>query len=142
MNWTESINAAVAALHPGARLALDFLWKVEEDDSLTFVAWAEDRLGPVDPAAVKAKALELHAASLIPRSVTKAQGMMALYNAGLLDQLEGLIANHPYPPVRIWFANANVWERDNPYIHSLGPELGLTEEDIDGLFQAASLLAS
>lgn len=78
----------------------------------------------------------------VPQSVSKAQGMMALYSAGLLGQLESLIANHPYPPVRIWFANANYWERSNPYIQSLGPELGLTEEDIDALFRAAALLAS
>lgn len=72
--------------------------------------------------------------------VSKAQALMALYNAGVLDDLEAIIAAHPYRPVRIWFENANEWLRTNPYVNLLGPELGLTDEGIDNLFIEAARL--
>ena len=72
--------------------------------------------------------------------VSASQAKIALYNAGLLEQVKTLVANHPYEPVRIWYADANQWERGHVYVQALGAELGLTEGDIDALFQAASLL--
>lgn len=77
----------------------------------------------------------------VPVSVTRAQALMALYQAGILDELQTIIAAHPYPPVRIWFDNANEWRRDHPYIQVFGPELGLSDTDVDQLFLAASLLS-
>lgn len=79
--------------------------------------------------------------SPVPQKVTRAQALLALYSAGMLDPVEEMIANHPYPPVRIWFANALYWDRNNVYIQALGPELGLTEEEIDQLFIAAAQLS-
>ena len=76
----------------------------------------------------------------VPVAVTKAQGQIALFNADLLDDLEAAIAAHPYRPVRIWYESANVWERKNPYVNLLGPELNLTDEDIDRLFIEAAKL--
>nr|WP_047575679.1 hypothetical protein [Methylobacterium sp. ZNC0032] len=75
-----------------------------------------------------------------PTVVSKAQAQMALYNAGLLDQLEAVIAAHEYRPVRIWYDSANEWLRSNPYVSMLAPELGITEEEIDALFIAAARL--
>lgn len=80
------------------------------------------------------------AAPAVPLMVSKAQAQMALFNAGLLDQLELVIAGHPYRPVRIWYESANMWERKNPYINLLGPELNLTDEQIDDLFIEAAKL--
>lgn len=73
-------------------------------------------------------------------AVSKAQAQMALFNAGLLDDLEAIIKDHPYRPVRIWYESANIWERKNPYVSILGPELGLNEDDIDRLFIEAAKL--
>lgn len=72
--------------------------------------------------------------------VSKAQAQMALFNAGLLDQLEVIIRNHPYRPVRIWYESANEWRRDNPYVAMMAPALDLSEEQIDALFVAAARL--
>lgn len=142
MAWYDHIHRVAEEIFPGAQFFADF--RVDRDEAgepqLTF--WNSDTLGNLTEAEVIARCEQHGARANVPRSVSKAQGMMALYNAGLLGQLEDLIANHPYPPVRIWFANANQWERSNPYILSLGPELGLTEEGIDNLFKAAALLAS
>ena len=75
-----------------------------------------------------------------PIVVSASQAKIALYNAGLLEQVKTLVGAHPYEPVRIWYADANQWERGHVYVQALGAELGLTEDDIDALFQAASLL--
>lgn len=50
---------------------------------------------------------------LIPMEVTAAQAQVALYNAGLLEAVEDKIANHPYPPIRIWFRSARNWRRQS-----------------------------
>jgi hypothetical protein len=77
-----------------------------------------------------------------PRRVTrisKAQGKLALLDAGLLDQVEAVIAAHPYAAMRIWYSDANDWDRESPYVEALGLELGLDEKKIDDLFLKASL---
>ena len=76
----------------------------------------------------------------LPSVVSASQAKIALYNAGLLEQVKTLVGAHPYEPVRIWYADANQWERGHVYVQALGAELGLTAENIDALFQAASLL--
>lgn len=70
--------------------------------------------------------------------VTAAQAEMALYDAGLYDAYVSAVALHPYQPIRIWAAKANVWERKHPYIAAFAAEIGLTEDQIDTLFLAAS----
>ena len=76
----------------------------------------------------------------VPSVVSASQAKIALYNAGMLDQVKALVGAHPYEPVRIWYADANQGERGHAYVQALGAELGLTSDDIDALFQAASLL--
>lgn len=76
----------------------------------------------------------------VPASASKAQAQMALFNAGLLDPLELIVAGHPYRPVRIWYESANEWRRDNPYVSAIGTDLNLTDAQIDTLFIAAAKL--
>ncbi len=73
-----------------------------------------------------------------PFSVTSAQAKMALYSAGLYQQVKDAVANHPDEPVRIWFDNAGIWERNNIFVQAIGGTLGLSSEQIDDLFIAAS----
>lgn len=77
---------------------------------------------------------------VIPTSVSRAQALMALYNAGLLQAVKDEVYTHPYTPITIWFENATTWDRYNPYVLGVGIELGLSDEAIDGLFKQASLL--
>lgn len=74
------------------------------------------------------------------RPVSRAQALMALYNAGKLEDLEAIVAAHPYQPVRIWYSSANSWERNHAYVAMLGPEMGLSDAQIDSLFIAAASL--
>lgn len=73
-----------------------------------------------------------------PSVVSASQAKIALFNAGLLDEVEAAVAAHPYRIVQIWFMDANQWERGNPYVQALGIEIGLDDEEIDALFVAAS----
>lgn len=73
----------------------------------------------------------------VPSEVYASSAEMALFQAGLLTTVMAAIENHPYEPVRIYFRKAQKWQRYNPYVQSLGPELGLTEEQIDDLFRSA-----
>jgi hypothetical protein len=75
---------------------------------------------------------------VIVESVTPAQGVMALYETGMLDTVEAAVAAHPYEPVRIYWHRALAWERDNPYMQALAMELGLSDEMMEQLFEQAS----
>jgi len=52
----------------------------------------------------------------VPVSVAPAQAEIALLDVGLLDTVETLVADYPYRPVSIWWANASRFERGNAYI--------------------------
>lgn len=73
-----------------------------------------------------------------PSVVSAAQAKIALFNAGLLDQVKAIVTAHPYEIVRLWYENAGVWERGNAYVQALGAELDLDDAAIDALFIAAS----
>jgi hypothetical protein len=70
--------------------------------------------------------------------VSKAQAKLALLDAGLLEQVESIIANHTYAAIRIWYADSNDWDRNSPYVAAIAIELGIDESVIDDLFRAAS----
>lgn len=75
---------------------------------------------------------------VVPASVTRAQALVALHEAGLLPAVEAAVEAHSYEVLRIWWRNALSFERANPYLNALAGELELTDADIDGLFIAAS----
>lgn len=93
------------------------------------VKFIDDALIPYDPPPTPAP---------FPSVVSAAQAKIALFKAGLLDQVKAVVAAHPYEIVRIWYGDANDWERGNPYVQALGAEIGLTAEQMDELFIAAS----
>jgi len=77
--------------------------------------------------------------SVVPPIVTRRQALLALLAAEKLDQVDLLIQNAPRAVQIAWEA-AGTFERTNPLIESLAPQLGLTEADIDALFIAAASL--
>lgn len=76
---------------------------------------------------------------IVPRSVTRRQGFLALLAAGYLDQIESIMSGAPRA-VQITWATMKEFERDNPLIAAFGPQLGLDDNAIDELFIAASKL--
>ena len=110
---------------------------------------------PSDPlfAAAEALAAEMGAAlpfeplppqpasPTIPARVTRRQARLALHQAGLLDQVEALMASPETPAaIRITYEDATEWWRDDPIIQAIGPALGLTPGQVDDLFVAASTI--
>ena len=77
--------------------------------------------------------------SIVPQVVTRRQALRALLAAGKLDQIELLIQSAPRT-VQIDWATAGTFERNNPLIAELAPQVGLTEADVDGLFIEAAQL--
>jgi len=76
--------------------------------------------------------------------VTMRQARLALLGAGLLDQIESALAAIPDEIQRrtaqIEWEYATEVARDSPWVQQLSATLGLTEEQLDGLFKAAAKL--
>lgn len=75
----------------------------------------------------------------VPASVTKRQARLALLGAGLLDTVEALVAQQP-AAVRITWADATEWRRDDAILQQLATALELDGAAIDALFITAATL--
>lgn len=75
----------------------------------------------------------------VPQVVTRRQALLALLAAGKLDAVELQIQNTPRAVQIAWEA-AGTFERTNPIIAALAPQVGLTESEIDALFVEAGKL--
>ncbi len=78
---------------------------------------------------------------VIPQSVTRRQGRLALLEVGKLDQVEAAIAAIDDPVERraaeIEY-EADTWERSNSFLQAMWAQLGGTEAELDALFVLAS----
>lgn len=75
--------------------------------------------------------------------VSPFQGRMALFNSGLMNQVEAIIANPDTPQeTKIAWEYAIEWKRLSPMIEGLGYALGLSSEQIDDLFNEASQITA
>lgn len=76
--------------------------------------------------------------------ITAKQIRLALLGAGVsLDMIESAINELPEPSrsyAKVTWEYATIFEREHPMIEGLGTQLGLTSEQIDGLFIEASKL--
>ena len=76
----------------------------------------------------------------VPASVTARQARLALLGAGLLDDVEAMLADPAHRATRIEWEYATQVERVSPLVDSIGGALGLTSEQIDALFRQAAAL--
>ena len=77
----------------------------------------------------------------IPARVTRRQARLALHQAGLLGQVEALMASPETPAtIRITYDDATEWWRDDPIIQAMALALNLPPEQLDALFVAAAAL--
>jgi hypothetical protein len=77
----------------------------------------------------------------IPQSVTMRQARLALFGAGLLDDVEAAIDALPEPQktaARIEWDHSQTVERNRGLVVQLGTALGLTPAQIDQLFITAA----
>ncbi|MHA3884556.1 hypothetical protein [Stutzerimonas degradans] len=97
--------------------------------------------GKLETAEQKAAAAR---AALIPQSVTMRQARLAMLNAGILDDVEAMIATMPGDDgaaARIDWEFARDVRRDWPLVEALGSRLGMSNEQIDDLFIYAGSIA-
>jgi hypothetical protein len=72
----------------------------------------------------------------IPQEISRLQGKMALLAAGMLGAVNAHVAQGDMK-TQIYFNDADMWHRDHPTLMDLAGALGLTSEQIDGLFISA-----
>ena len=102
----------------------------------------QEELSPEEEAAIRAEWAANEAAMnapKIPQIVTMRQARLAMYNAGILANLDASIAAAD-EYTKITWEYAQEVHRNNPYVISLGASLGLTSEQIDNLFIEAAKL--
>ena len=79
----------------------------------------------------------------VPSEITMRQARLALLGAGMLSGVEVAINAMSEPTksaAKIEWEYSNTVQRHNGFVSQLGPALGLTDEQIDALFIAASVL--
>lgn len=110
------------------------------DDSDTDVPGVLGVFGQADWEQMRAD--EMRARNPVPESVTRAQGKAALITAGLWPGVLAFVAAIPDPTERalaeVALHDTQQWRRESPFFNSAATTLGLTGEQLDGLFLAAS----
>lgn len=77
----------------------------------------------------------------VPASVSMRQARLAMLQAGILDEVEGMIRDMPGDEgraARIDWEYALDVRRDWPLVGALGTQIGMTEQQVDELFIAAA----
>lgn len=94
------------------------------------------------PDDVAAANLERARLARVPQMVSRAQGKVALIQAGLWAQVLSFVAAIPDPVERavaeVTLHDTQEWRRDSPFLAQAGAALGLTAEQLDDLFVAAA----
>jgi hypothetical protein len=74
--------------------------------------------------------------------VTRAQGKAALIGAGLWDDVlayvDGITDPTQQALARVALDDTTEWRRDSPSLATAAAALGLSDDDLDGLFVAAA----
>jgi hypothetical protein len=86
-----------------------------------------------------ARLLELGDKPISTESITPRQAKLALYGAGLLDQVETMVAAAD-KAVQIHYQESVIWYRSDPVLNGLAVELGMSSEQLDELFASAARL--
>lgn len=79
----------------------------------------------------------------VPRSVTMRQARLALLSTGLLTQVDDAVQtmkDAAGDAARIEWEYAGTVDRQWPLVVALGTSLGITDEQLDGLFRLAATL--
>lgn len=71
--------------------------------------------------------------------VTRFQAKAALLQAGLLDDIEAAVSVSADPLAELAWKEAS-FERLSPFVAQMQSIIGLTDEQLDGLFDAAALV--
>jgi len=73
--------------------------------------------------------------------VTAYQAKIQLSRSGLYDSVVTTVNTSDNPELKVAWEVATSFERNSPFILALQPELGLTDAQVDDLFQQASQIS-
>ncbi|MBF8177801.1 hypothetical protein [Herminiimonas contaminans] len=75
----------------------------------------------------------------VPQVISRFQGIAQLHKAGLLDQVNAIMADPATDPLTVIAWNTvQEFRRQSPIILAMAPLLELTDEDLDQLFTLAA----
>jgi hypothetical protein len=113
--------------------------RLQDDGEGPYIAkWEHPTLAQPTQAQLDAIVIDPNA-PVVPQTITPRQCRLILSAQGLLAQVEALIALSD-EPTRITWEYALEFRRDDPLLDALGTQLGLTAQQIDDFFVAASQL--
>lgn len=126
MTYKLTNSSAIVRVEDGACIPAD----PANTDYAAYLAWRAEGNTP-EPADL--------VAPTVPQVVSRFQARAALHLAGLLDDVEALMAAPDTPALaKLAWADAMEFERQSPTIAALAGAVGLTEQDIDALFITAA----
>lgn len=108
-----------------------------KDVSLANLDWTDPALGFVGFGFLPVEVEPEPIPPVAPSVVSKLQAQLELNAAGLLDQVEVIMATKPRE-VQIYWAAVSDIHRDHPVVAELGADLELTSEQLDQLFIGAA----
>lgn len=86
--------------------------------------------------------LELMAVAPVPQTISRAQGRLVLYRAGLWAQVQGYVAGITDPAEQFEADTAlnhtTDWQRSSPFLGRAAQALGLNGQQLDDLFREAA----
>ena len=82
--------------------------------------------------------------TIMPQTVSRAQGKASLLMFGLLDDVEAYIEAMPEGVDKklalLAYNETNEWHRESPFLQQMASEIGLTQEQLDNLFIVAATI--
>jgi len=76
----------------------------------------------------------------VPQIVSRAQGLIAIQNAGLLETINAYVEASTDDALKLAWANVGEFQRDSALINQLAPAMNITPEQLDALFIAAAAI--
>lgn len=126
MQYQLTDGGSILRLDDGAFIPQD----PANTDYCDYLAWLAEGNTP-SPA--------LPALPTVPEAVTMRQARLALLRAGMLSQVDAMVAAADVVTRITWEFSSEV-QRTNPLVLSLASSLGLTDEQLDNLFILADTL--
>ena len=112
--------------------------QVTKEDGTVMYQYEQLRFSPPVSDEAIDKAVAKRKDELKVKSITPLQAKLQLHRVGLLDEVEAMVASDV--EVKLFWEYALVIERNHPILTQVATGLGMTEEQLDELFAAASKL--
>ena len=134
---TEYVHIAIAETHPDAFASHSYMFCLDETGEPHMAAWDEDRLGPLDLAAITARCEQIALVGIVPKTVTPLQIRKALRQTGLKADVDAYVATLDEEEREEW-VYCTVVRRDHAVLNAGAMALGKTSADLDDLFRLAA----